>query len=198
MPRKEGPPLEERMQRAKELFEFKQRQKEKNLQNLYASRIYKFARKTSIIFLWISQIILIDWALPYREEHDKVLGVITNSNTIAMPNKELFIKTEKGYNFKVELPGSTQRPGLGDSVVIYKSFLFHDFKKIAVPLAKANYLITTALTYRFLAFLLIGIILAVMFIFVKNIEVKFFAWLTFTYTTLGSIFFTYYLIAVLH
>ena len=51
MPRKEGPPLEERMQRAKELFEFKRQQKEKNLQALYASRVYKLARKTSITFL---------------------------------------------------------------------------------------------------------------------------------------------------
>ncbi len=204
MPRKEGPPLEERMQRAKELFEFKQRQKEKNLQALYASRIYKIARKTSIAFLWISQILLIDWALPYREEYDKISGGYFNSNTL--PNKgiggisdykltELFIKTAKGYHFKVDFPDNTSEPSLGDSIVIYKSLLFHDFKKIAAPRVKESYLITTAVTYRFLPFLLIITGLAAMFIFVKNIEVKSFAWLVFIFTAVGSVFFIYYLIA---
>lgn len=204
MPRKEGPPLEERMQRAKELFEFKQQQKQKNLQALYASRIYKLARKTSIAFLWISQFLLIDWALPYLQESDKITGGYFNANT--MPTRgiggitdykltELFIKTEKGYKFTVDFPDNTKEPALGDSMVIYKSLLLHDYKKIAVPRVKESYLITTAVTYRFLPFLLIISALAAMFIFVKNIEVKSFAWLVFIFTTVGGVFAIYFIVA---
>jgi len=203
MPRKEGPPLEERIQRAKELFEFKRQQKEKNLQILYASRIYKLARKTSITFLWITQLLLIDWALPYMEEKDRISGGYFNSNT--MPNKgiggitdykltELFIKTDKGYHFKVDFPDNTREPSIGDSVVIYKSLLFRDFKKLGVPRIKESYFITSSVTYRFFPFLLIISALAIMFIFVKNIEVKSFAWLAFIFTAIGSIFFICYLV----
>src|ERR1035437_2859960 len=128
MPRKEGPPLEERMQIAAALFELKQRQKEKYLQELYASRIYKIARKTSIAFLWVSQLLLIDWALPCREAYDKISGGYLNSNTI--PDNgiggitdykltELFIKTAKGYKFEIDFPDNTREPGIGDSIIIY-------------------------------------------------------------------------------
>jgi hypothetical protein len=193
MPRKEGPPIEERMQRAKELFEFKQRQKQKNLQQLYATRIYKFARKSSIAFIWITQLILIDWALPYNTSYDKVVS--SNFNSVIRPNKELFIKSANANLFQVEFPQGMMRPSSGDTILVYKSLLLHDLKKISVPAVKENYLITTAITYRYLPVLLIGAVLAVMFVFVKNIEVKTFAWIVSIYTTSAGLFFAYYIIS---
>jgi hypothetical protein len=195
MPRKEGPSIEERMQRAKELFEFKERRKQKNLEELYTSKIYKLARKTSIVFLWISQLILIDWILPYKEDSDKIAGVTVNTNAISLPNKEIFLKTKNGYNFKVELPKGIQKPSAGDSIIVCKSFLLHDFKKVIAVAAKESFLITSAITYKFIAYLLIGFILAVMFVFVKNIEVKVFAWIVSIYTASASLFFLFYIIA---
>jgi hypothetical protein len=205
MPRKEGPPLEERMQRAKELFEQKQRQKQKNLQELYASRIYKLARKTSILFLWIAQFILIDWALPFQGESDKITGGYFNSASI--PDKgglngftyyrltQLSIKTEKGRDFITDFPEEAAEPALGDSIIIYKSLLLHDFKKLEVPRIKESYLITSAITYHFLPALLMISALAAMFIFIKNIEIKSFAWLVFISTATGGIFLIVYLAA---
>jgi hypothetical protein len=195
MPRKEGPSIEERMQRAKELFEFKEKRKQKNLQELYASGIYKLARKTSIVFLWISQLILIDWVLPYKEDSDKITGVTINTNTISLPNKEIFLKTKNGYNFKVELPSGIQKPSAGDTIIVYKSFLLHDFKKVNAVATKESFLITSAITYKFIAYLLIGFILAAMFVFVKNIEVEVFAWIVSIYTSFASLFFLFYIIA---
>jgi len=203
MPRKEGPPLEERMQRAKELAEKKEIKKQSDLKNLYASKLYRFARKSCIAFLWVSQLMLIDWALPYLEEKDKISGGYFNSST--MPTKglggitdfklsELFIKTHKGYQFKVDFPDNTSEPSIGDSIIIYKSLLFHDFKKIRAPRIKENYFITTSVTYRFLPFFLLVSVLAILFIFVKNIEVKAFAWISLLCTLSFGIFLIVYMV----
>ena len=108
---------------------------------------------------------------------------------------ELFIKTSKGYKFRVDFPDDAREPNLGDSIIIHKSLLFRDIKKISDPRIKESYLVTTAVTYRFLPFLLIITILALMFIFVKNIEVKSFAWLVFIFTATGSVFFVCYLVS---
>ena len=193
MPRKEGPPIEERLQRAKELFEFKQKKKHDNLQQLYASRIYKFARKSSIAFIWITQLILIDWALPYKKEYD-VLAT-SNFNKVTRPNQELFLNTAKGIHLEVEFPLEAKRPSAGDSITIYKSLLLRDTKKIAIPAVQENFLITTAITYRLLPLLLIGAVLACAFVFVKNIEVKIFAWIVSIYTCTTGSFFVYYIIS---
>lgn len=203
MPRKEGPPLEERMQRAAALFEFKQQQKEKNLNELYSTRIYKFAKKTSIAFLWISQLILLDWLLPYREQSDTITGGYFNSNTIndngiggitTYKLSKIFIKTNKGYRFTVEYPDETREPGIKDTIIIYKSLLLGDFKKINVPRIKESFLICDAVTYKFLPIILLFSAIAALFLFIKNIEVKVFAWLAFICTLSGGLFLIYYLI----
>ncbi len=203
MPRKEGPPLEERMQRAKELFEFKQLQKEKTLKELYASRIYKFAKKTCIAFLWISQLILFDWLLPYREESDTISGGYFNANTLndqgiggitAYKLSKLFIKTKKGYKFTVEYPDETREPGIKDTIVIYKSLLLGDLKKMGVPRIKETFLICEAVTYKFLPIIMLFSAIAALFLFIKNIEVKVFAWLAFICTLSGGLYLVYYLI----
>ncbi len=203
MPRKEGPPLEERMQRAKELFELKQRQKEKNILELYSSRIYKLARKTCIAFLWISQLILIDWLLPFREEKDVISGGYFNANTYndrgiggitAFKLSTLFIKTQKGYKFTVEYPDETKEPGVKDTIVIYKSLLLVDFKKMGAPRINETFLICNAVTYKFLPIIVLFSAIAALFLFIKNIEVKVFAWLAFICTLSGGVFLIYYLI----
>lgn len=203
MPRKEGPPLEERMQRAKELAELKAIKRQELLQQLYASRLYRYARKSCIAFLWVSQLMLIDWALPYLEERDKISGGYFNSNTITTQGvggitdyklKELFIKTHGGYKFTLDFEGHETEPSIGDSIIIYKSFLFHDFKKLSVPRIKESYFIANAVTYRYLPFFFIVSALSIAFIFIRNIEVKAFAWISLICTAIFGIFLVVYMV----
>lgn len=203
MPRKEGPPIEERMQRAKELAERKALQQKADLEKLYASPLYRVARKSCIAFLWISQIMLFDWALPYLEEKDKISGGYFNSNTMQtrgvggitdLKLDELFIRTEKGYSFKVDFADNSREPSIGDTIIIHKSLLFHDFKKMSAPRVRDSYYISTSATYRYLPFMLIVSALALMFIFVKNIEVKAFAWISLLCTAIFGIFLIVYMV----
>ncbi|MGZ3902831.1 MAG: hypothetical protein ACXVC6_04000 [Bacteroidia bacterium] len=193
MPRKEGPPIEERMQRAKELYEFKQFIKQKKLEELYASRTYKFARISSLVFICILQLVLIDWLLPYTTSSDKV--VTSNFNIVTGPNKELFIHGENNKVYKVEMAQGSLRPSSGDSIFVKKSLLLHDVKKITVPAVKETYLVTSAITYRYLALLLIGAALTLTFVFIKNIEVKAFAWIVGIYAAAADLFFIYYIVS---
>lgn len=193
MPRKEGPSIEERMQRAQELFEKKEKIREQNLKDLYASKIYRYARKSSIVLIWVTQLILIDWILPYNTEKEKV--VTYNFNQVIRPNRELFIKLANGQTVELEYPPSSGIPAAGDTVVLYKSMLFNDLKRLGAPTVKENYLVTTAVTYKYLSLLLIGTILAVLFVFVRNIEVKAFAWIVAIFCTFSSLFFLYFLIS---
>lgn len=192
MPRKEGPSIEERMQRAKELYELKQFLKQKNLKELYASRIYKFARISAIAFIWITQLILIDWLLPYNTSYDKVST--SNFNMVMRPNKELFLKSQNDKLFEIEFPQGSIRPTAGDTIVVYKSLLLHDVKKISVPIIKENFLVTTAITYRYMALLLIGATLALTFIFIRGIEVKAFAWIVGIFTSAAGVFFIQFIV----
>src|SRR5688572_22603938 len=142
MPRKEGPPIEERMQRAKDLTERKALEKSTRLAQLYGSTLYKVARKSCIFFIWLSQLLLIDWLLPYTQEKDKIAGGYFNSNTITTQGiggismyklPELYIRTEKDYKFKLDFEGHELEPSIGDSIILYKSLLFQDFKKVFAP-----------------------------------------------------------------
>lgn len=193
MPRKEGPPIEERMQRAKELYEFKQFLRQKKLKELYASPVYKFARKSSIAFIWITQLILIDWLLPYNTSFDEVTG--SNFNIVGGPNKELYIHGINQTIYKVEFPQGSLRPSPGDSIFVKKSLLLHDVKKITLSDRAETFLVTSAITYRYLAVLLIGSILTLTFVFIKNIEVKAFAWIVGIFATASGLFFLYYIVS---
>lgn len=204
MPRKEGPSIEERMQRARELAELKEQEERALIKSLYSSSLYKYTRKSCIAFLWIAQLLIIDWALPYLEEKDKIAGGYFNSNTMMTQGiggitdyklNDLFIRTEKGYGFKVEFPDNTKEPSIGDSLVLLKSMIFHDYKKVFVPRINESYFVSTSATYRFLPFVFIISALAVLFIFVKNIEVKAFAWLSLLTTALFGLFLIGYMIA---
>lgn len=50
MPRKENLSIEERLERAKELFTRKQHEKHKEISHLYKTRIYKLAKKAVLFF----------------------------------------------------------------------------------------------------------------------------------------------------
>lgn len=202
MRRREGPSIEERMQRAKELAEIKDREEQALYKKLYASPLYRIARKSCIVFLWVSQLMLIDWALPYLEEKDKITGGYFNANTMLTQGiggitdyklPELFIKTAKGYKFTLDFPDGTKEPSIGDSIILLKSFLFHDYKRVRVPRIGENYYISSSATYRYLPFVLIVSAVAAMFIFVKNIEVKAFAWVALLLTAGLSIFLVVYM-----
>ena len=206
MPRKEGPPIEERMQRAKELAELKERRFQAHLKGLYASRLYRYARKSSIAFLWISQFILIDWMLPYREEKDRITDgyfkTVSTQQVHETPATfrpaEVFIKTGKGYGFILDYPEDSKEIGLNDSVIIYKSYLINDFKKVCVPRTGESFFIYSAVTYKFLPVIIICALLALLFIFIKNIEVKAFAWLILLITAAFGLFLIGYLAATYH
>lgn len=193
MPRKEGPPIEERMQRARERAEQKEQQKAAHLKKLYSSRLFRYARKSCIAFLWIVQFLLIDWALPYTEQKDKITGGYFNATEMNTERpggisdrrlSHLFIKTEKGFSFSVDFEGHEKEPAIGDSVVVGRSMLLHDLKRMIAPRIKDSYFVSSSATFRCLPFIVIITGLALTFIFIGKIEVKAFAWIC-----LGSTFF---------
>jgi hypothetical protein len=203
MPRREGPSIEERMQRAKELAYIRRRQDKALYKKLYASPLYRIARKSCIVFLWISQLMLIDWALPYLEEKDRIGAGYFNANTMLTEGvggitsyklSELFIRTDKGYKFTLDFPENTKEPSIGDSVVLLKSFLFHDYKKLRAPRIGESYYISSSATYRYLPFMLIIAAVAAMFVFVRNIEVKAFAWVALVLTAGFGLFLVSYMV----
>jgi hypothetical protein len=145
------------------------------------------------MLIWVTQLILIDWMLPYTIEKEKV--VTYNFNQVIRPNRELFIKLGNGQTIELEYPPGSGIPAAGDTVVLYRSMLFKDLKRLGAPTVNENYLVTTAVTYKYLSLLLIGVILAVLFVFVRNIEVKAFAWIVAFFCTFSSLFFLYFLIS---
>src|SRR6185437_5665964 len=134
MPRKENLSIEERLERAKEIFTRKQHQKHKEISHLYKTRIYKLAKRSCIVFLWIAQLILIDWALPYLKTND----IITSGYRVNYSKSDkhtatdfyVTISTQKYPKLELFLASETIEPQVGDSVVILKSLLLHDAKKV--------------------------------------------------------------------
>lgn len=204
MPRKEGPPLEERMQRARELAELKATQKRELLKQLYSSALYRWARKSSIAFLWLVQIILIDWALPYRHQKDKITegyfdavgGEQAQQAAQVYRPTDVFVKTAQGRKFYINYPVESREIFVNDSIWVYKSFLLNDNKKILVLRLKEDFTITSSVTYDFLPLTGVFTGLALMFVFVKNIEVKAFAWITLICTAGYGLFLLGYLATI--
>lgn len=199
MPRREEgrPSLEERMMRAATLAWIKRKRERQLFNKLYTSRLYRYARRSCVFFLWIAQLLMIDWLLPYIEERDNISGGYFNANTMRTGNpggitdyrlSELFIRTQKGYRFTLDFTDSDKEPSVGDTVVLLKSFLLHDYKKVTAPRIKESYFVSSSVTYRYLPFLMIISGIALMFIFVRDIEVKAFAWIALILTAGFSIF----------
>ena len=96
---------EERLERARAIHFRKQQKKSNYVSQLYSSSIYKLAKKSAIVFLWLSQLILIDWLLPYKEVPDKIKEGYQISHLDNKGNKvkENFISIITEKNKKPEL-----------------------------------------------------------------------------------------------
>lgn len=204
MPRKELPPIEERLQRAREMFLKKQSRKTREINRLYSSGIYKTARITAIIFLWIAQFIIIDWMLPYQEAGDKITNGHLNAEDYPYgrlgtqyldKHSQALVKTKSGLQFTVELPLEDKEPRLNDSVIIYRSCLMREIKKMRIERLDENFLVYEAITYRLIPYIVIFSSLALLFLFVRNIEAKGFAWVIFISSLAMSAWIIIYLAA---
>ncbi len=184
MHRKEELSIEERLERSRELFLRKQLQKEKEISKLYSTKIYKLAKKSCIIFLWLAQLILIDWILPYRQTPDKITGGCKlhderynrkhSAKEVNMP-----ISTVDYKRVEILLFSERLEPEVGDSVVVLKSLLLQETKKVNDVSNAQIYTVTTSLTYYMLPILIMCSLLSVLFLFIKNIEVKAFFYFIF-------------------
>ena len=183
MPRKENLSIEERLERAQELYDKKLQAKRKEISNLYNTSIYKLAKKSCIVFLWISQLILIDWMLPYLKTPDVISdGYRVNYSKInkhAATEFFVTIRTKQYKKIELYLEKEDIEPLLNDSVIIYKSLLLHEPKKVLDINRNATYLVSNSITYFFLPLIIISSILCLLFLFIRNIEVKAFYYFMF-------------------
>ena len=183
MPRKENLSIEERLERAQELYAKKQQEKRKEISHLYSTRIYKLAKKSCIVFLWISQLILIDWALPYLKVNDVIKdGYRVNFSKINKHTATEFyvtIHTKQYKKLELFLDRENIEPQLYDSVIVYKSLLLHEPKKVLDINRKETYLVSNSTTYLLLPLIIISSILSLLFLFIRNIEVKAFYYFMF-------------------
>jgi hypothetical protein len=183
MPRKENLSIEERLERARELFTRKQKEKHKEISHLYKTTIYKLAKKSCIAFLWIAQLIFIDWMLP----HLKVPDVITSGYRVNYSKSDkhtatdfyVTISTQKYPKLELFLASETIEPQVKDSVIILKSLLLHDAKKVNDINRHETYLVSSSITYLLLPLIIISSVLSLLFLFIKNIEVKSFYYFMF-------------------
>ena len=176
MPRKENISLEERLEQARETFLRKQEAKNKHLAKLTASKIYKLARKSCIAFLWVAQLILIDWVLPYIETDDKIKDGYQvkeiNSSVHSFKEGSLNITTLQNHKLELVLEEGNIIPEINDSIVVLKSYLLHEIKKVKDVTKKETYTVSNALTYVLLPVLVIFSGLSLLFLFIRNIEIK--------------------------
>ena len=159
MPRKENLSLEERIERARQLAESKQKENSKNIAALYQTRIYRLARYSSIFFLWLSQLILIDWSLPYTPSKDKITEGyrIQYGSSSARGSKEMQvnIRTQQSVKLQLVMDYESTIPHLNDSICLYKSFLLHETKKIKDLNSGESFSVSSSLTYLFLPLIII-------------------------------------------
>ncbi len=198
MPRKENLSIEERLERAQELYAHKQHEKRKEISHLYSTKIYKLAKKSCIVFLWVSQLILIDWALPYLKVPDKIKdGYRVNYSKIDKHTATEFyvtIRTKQHKKLELFLDKESIEPQLNDSIIIYKSLLLHEAKKVRDINRDETYLVSNSTTYLLLPLIIISSILSLLFLFIKNIEVKaFYYFMFFTNVAAVCVLVLYYL-----
>ncbi|HEX7414856.1 MAG TPA: hypothetical protein VF411_12505 [Bacteroidia bacterium] len=183
MPRKENIPLEERLQQARQQYSRKQAEKQQQLKELRQSKIYKLARKSCIAFLWIAQLIVIDWLLPYTKTQDVIIAgyQIKEKDTTTYYFKEAYlnITTAQHKEFELALNEGSPLPEINDSVQILKSLLLREAKKVTDINKRQTYLVSSSLTYMLLPVLIILSALSILFLFIKNIELKAFYYFMF-------------------
>jgi hypothetical protein len=183
MPRREKFSIEERQEHARETFLKKQEESRKKVSKLYCTLIYKLAKKSCITFLWIAQFIIIDWLLPYNEIPDKIKDgyQIRESGTSGHSVKETYvnISTRQSKNLTLLLDYESKEPQINDSIIVLKSSLLHEAKKVKDLNKNETYLVSSSLTYILLPVIIIFSILSILFLFIKNIEVKVFFYFMF-------------------
>ena len=200
MPRKEKLPLEERLEQAKEFFTRKQEEKFKHIAELEVSKIYKLARRSSIAFLWIAQLVFIDWILPYKEVGDRIKDGYqvkeANSNGYAFKEGYLTITTQKNKKLELLLNKESVIPDINDSIFVLKSMLLHEVKKIKDLNKNETYLISSSLTYVLLPLIILPALLSLLFLFIKNIEVKAFFYFVFIVNSVSVVVLLSYYVLV--
>jgi hypothetical protein len=199
MPRKENIPLEERLQKARETFIRKQEEKDKRLSQLTASKIYKLARKSCIFFVWITQLILIDWLLPYTETGDKIKDGYQikeiKSGSLSFKEGSLNITTQQNKKLELLLDEESHIPEINDSIFVLNSLLLHEAKKVKDVNKNQTYLVSGSLTYIMLPVIIIFFGLSLLFLFIRNIEIKAFYYFMFIANIVATlILLTYYIL----
>jgi hypothetical protein len=199
MPRKENIPLEERLEQARETFLRKQEAKNKHLAKLTASKIYKLARKSCIVFLWIAQLILIDWLLPYTQTGDKIKDGYqvkeVNGGAHSFKEGSLNIITFQSHKLELVLEEDNLIPEINDSIIVLKSYLLHEIKKVNDVNKNQAYTISNSLTYLLLPILIIFSGLSLLFLFIRNIEIKAFYYFVFIANiTAALVLISYYIL----
>lgn len=191
MPRKETLSIEERLERAKEIFTRKQNAKHKEISQLHKTRIYILAKRSCIVFLWIAQLLFIDWLLPYLSEKDIITDGyrVVNSAKSRQSVTDFYITINTNRYKKLELfiESESIEPQTHDSVVVLKSLLLHDVKKINDTNRNETYLVSNSITYLMLPLIIIPAILSILFLFIRNIEVKSFYYFMFILNTFAVI-----------
>lgn len=200
MPRRENIPLEERLQKARETLLRKQEEKGKLLSQLHNSKIYKLSRKSCIAFVWITQLILIDWFLPYTQTGDKIKDGYqikeVKSGSLLFKEGSLNITTEQNQKLELLLEEEIRIPEINDSIVVLKSLLLHEAKKVKDINKSATYLISGSLTYLMLPVIIIFFGLSLLFLFIKNIEIKAFYYFMFIANIVATLILLSYYILV--
>src|ERR1700739_4404918 len=119
MPRKEKILLEERLQQARDTYIRKQEAKDRYLVKLASSRIYKLARRSGVLFLWMTQLIFIDWILPYTTTADKIKNGYQirelNDSIHLFKEGSLNIVTFQNHKLELALEEDNLIPEINDS-----------------------------------------------------------------------------------
>ncbi|MEO8759501.1 MAG: hypothetical protein ABI388_00940, partial [Bacteroidia bacterium] len=140
---------------------------------------------------WIAQLIVIDWILPYNKIPDVITAGCGSHNgrySRHNANKEmnLPIKTTQFSKIEILLFRDTPEPEISDSVLVLKSLLLRETKKLQDLNSAQTYTATNTLTYYMLPIIMMCSLLSTLFLFIKNIEVKAFFYFIF-FINVGSI-----------
>jgi len=180
MPRKKKSiSLEIRLQKANELFLRKKQEKNNQLAQLRNTKIYKLTRKSCLVFIIISQLILVDWVLPYNQKVDKIKNKEINYGTPPTRERSMYITTQQNRKLQLLLEEENYYPQINDSVFILESILLFDAKKVKDLNDEHVYSVKGSLTNSMLPFIIIPFAISLLFFFIKDIEIKAFYYFVF-------------------
>ncbi|HEX7412680.1 MAG TPA: hypothetical protein VF411_01450, partial [Bacteroidia bacterium] len=91
----------------------------------------------------------------------------------------LTITTAQHKEFELALNEGSPLPDINDSVLVCKSLLLREAKKITDINKRQTYMVSSSLTYLLFPVLIILSVLSILFLFIKNIELKAFYYFMF-------------------